>query len=34
MESNADVTLHFEDLAVNNYSFFVVNLCEFVCQEP
>ena len=32
MESNAAVTLHFEDLAVNNYLF--INMCAFVCEKP
>ena len=33
MESNAAVTLHFEDLAVNDYLFFFFNLCAFVCEK-
>ena len=32
MESNAAVTLHVEDLAVNNYLFFS-NMCVCVCEK-
>ena len=33
MESAADVTLNFEDLAVNKYLYFFLIMCAFVCEK-